>query len=301
MRIVSLLPSATEILCSLGLADSVAGITHECDYPPEIRTRTVMTRCVFDSDQMTQPEIDDAVRSLATEGKSLYQIDDELLRKADPDLIVTQDLCHVCAITPDEVNRSVSLLSKKPHIISLNPKILEDVFSDLMTVAEAAGVKGDSVVESLQSRVRKIAPAALLRPRPRVACIEWLDPLWRTGHWVPGMVELAGGAEILAEIGNPSRLLSWEELREKDPDLVVLMPCGYNLNRTRDEFLRLRNKYPWKELRAFQTQSVYAVDANSYFSRSGPRLVDGLELLAEIVHPEYFSNIAPVHSYVRIS
>jgi len=301
MRIVSLLPSATEILCSLGLADSIAGITHECDYPPEIRNRTVLTRCVFDSERMTQPQIDDAVRKLATEGKSLYQIDDELLRKADPDLIVTQDLCHVCAITPDEVNRSVSLLARKPHVISLNPKILDDVFCDLVTVAEAAGMDGNSVVESLRLRVRKIALASMLRPKPRVACIEWLDPLWRTGHWVPGMVELAGGEEVLAEIGKPSRPLSWEELKVKDPDLVILMPCGYNLTRTREESLRLRAKYPWEELRAVQTQSVYAVDANSYFSRSGPRLVDGLELLAEILHPEYFSNIAPVHSYIRMS
>ncbi len=301
MRIVSLLPSATEILCALGLADSITGITHECDYPPEIRTRTVLTRCVFDSDRMTQPQIDVAVRTLATEGKSLYQIDDELLRTANPDLIVTQDLCHVCAITPDEVNRSVSLLPKKPQVISLNPNILDDVFSDLITVAEAAGVNGNAVVENLRLRVRKIVPASMLGSKPRVACIEWLDPLWRTGHWVPGMVELAGGRETLAEIGKPSRPVSWEELKAENPDLVILMPCGYNLNRTRDEFLRLRIQYPWEDLGAFQSGNVFAVDANSYFSRSGPRLVDGLELLAEILHPEYFSNIAPVHSYIRIS
>lgn len=301
MRIVSLLPSATEIICSLGLADFVAGITHECDYPPEIRTRTVMTRCVFDSDRMTQSEIDDTVQKLATEGKSLYQIDDDLLRAADPDLIVTQDLCHICAITPDEVNRSVSLLNRRPRVISLNPRILDDVFSDLLMVADAAGVDGDAVVHNLQSRVRKIAPASMFRRRPRVACIEWLNPLWRTGHWVPGMVQLAGGEEVLAEIGKPSRPLSWEELCERNPDLLILMPCGYNLNRTREEFSRVRDTYRWNELKAFQNQSIYAVDANSYFSRSGPRLVDGLELLAEILHPEYFSNIAPVHSYIRIS
>jgi iron complex transport system substrate-binding protein len=301
MRIVSLLPSATEILFELGLGDSVVGVTHECDYPLEVRSLPVLTKCVFDSEKMTQEKIDQEVRQLAEAGESLYRIDDQLLREANPDLIVTQDLCHVCAITPDEVQRASSVLEKKPQTILLSPRVLEDVFSDMRKVATAAGIDAAEILEKLQSRVRRIAPAAILKERPSVGCLEWLEPLWRTGHWVPGMVQLAGAQEVYAEIGKPSRTLTWEELQEKNPDILIIMPCGYNLSRAREEFLRVRNTYPWETLRAFQTQNIFIVDANSYFSRSGPRLVDGLELLAEIFHPEYFANFAPLHSYLRLT
>jgi iron complex transport system substrate-binding protein len=246
---------------------------------------------------MTQQEIDETVREFAKEGKSIYEIDDELLQQAAPDLIVTQELCHVCAITPEEVNRAVACLPVKPRIVTLAPKVLEDVFSDMLEIGRIAGVDASSKVKQLQERVRKIAPACMLENRPAVGCVEWLDPLWRSGHWIPGMVEMAGGNEVLATIGKPSRTLPWEELLEKDPDIVILMPCGYNLEKTRTEFDRVRERYPWRQLKAFRTRNFYMVDANSYFSRSGPRLVDGLELLAEILHPEYFNNYAPLHSY----
>ena len=301
MRIVSLLPSATEILFALGLGDSVVGVTHECDYPAEVRSLPVLTRCAFDSEKLTQKQIDQEVRRLAETGESLYRIDDDLLRVANPDLIVTQDLCHVCAITPDEVQRASKVLQKKPETVMLSPKVLEDVFSDMRTVAAAAGIDAEQIIVNLQSRVKRIAPAAILRERPSAGCIEWLEPLWRTGHWVPEMVQLAGGHELFAEMGKPSRTLSWSELQEKNPDILILMPCGYNLSRAREDFLRVRNAYPWEQLRAFQNQNLFIVDANSYFSRSGPRLVDGLEMLAEIFHPEYFTNLAPLHSYIRIT
>ncbi len=300
MRIVSLLPSATEILFHLGLGDQVVGVTHECDYPEAVRSLPVLTACNFDSEQMTQAQIDEQVRGLATEEKSLYRIDDDLLRLIDPDLIVTQDLCHVCAVTPKEVDRAVAILKNKPGIISLNPKFLDDVFSDMQMIAEATGVDAREILGKLHARVRRIAPAAVLAQRPTVGCIEWLEPLWRTGHWVPGMVDLAGGREVLAQAGKPSRPVSGEELEEKNPDVLIIMPCGYNLSRAREEFLRVRNAYPWDSLSACQNHSVYVVDANSYFSRSGPRLVDGLEMLAEMLHPEYFSGLAPLHSYIRI-
>jgi iron complex transport system substrate-binding protein len=301
MRIVSLLPSATEILYVLGLGDQVVGVTHECDYPDQVRTKPVLTRCVFDSERMSQEEIDREVRRLAESSESLYRIDDDLLREAAPDLIVTQDLCHVCAITPKEVDRAISVLDQKPQIVNLSPKTLDDVFEDMVTVAGAAGVNSAEIVQTLLSRVKRIAPAATLREKPSVGCLEWLEPLWRTGHWVPGMVELAGAEEILADFGKPSRTIQWEELQEKNPDILIIMPCGYNLNRAREEFLRVRNHYPWENLRAYQNQSVFVVDANSYFSRSGPRLVDGLEMMAEMFHSEYFASLAPLHSYVRIT
>jgi iron complex transport system substrate-binding protein len=300
MKIASLLTSATEILFALGLGEQVIGVTHECDYPPEARSLPVLTRCVFDSDRLTQEQVDAEVRRLAQNGESLYRIDDELLGRMEPDLIVTQDLCHVCAITPGEVERAVAQLVRRPQVISLNPKTLEDVFADMRTVAAASGVASGPIVGALENRVKRIAPAVTLRDRPTVACLEWLDPLWRTGHWVPGMVQLAGGEEMLADIGKPSRPVSWQELEERDPDILIMMPCGYNLSRTREEFARVRDKYPWERLRAQQQQSVYFVDANAYFSRSGPRLVEGLELLAEIFHPEYFAGMAPLHSYIRI-
>ena len=298
MNICSLLPSATEILFALGLGDQVAGITHECDYPPETRTIRVLTRCAFDSEGKTAKEIDQTVRELAASGGSLYKIDQEQLRSADPDLIVTQDLCHVCAITPDDVEKAITILPRKPAVLSLNPSFLGDVFADMKRVADAAGVNGDNVIRSLQDRVQRIEGADHVH-KPTVGCIEWLEPLWRSGHWVPEMVTLAGGKEVLAVAGKPSRSVSWQELEEKDPEILIFMPCGFSLSRLRDEYDRLKGSYPWSKLKAQQLQQIYLVDANAYFSRSGPRLVEGLELLAEILHPERFQNIAPIHSFVR--
>jgi len=298
MNICSLLPSATEILFALGLGDQVAGITHECDYPPETRSIRVLTRCAFDSEGLTPNEIDQTVRELAASGGSLYKIDEEQLRSADPDLIVTQDLCHVCAITPDDVQKAITNLARKPSVLSLNPSFLKDVFTDMKRVAVAAGIDGDSVIRSLQARVQRVQEGSDSH-EPTVGCIEWLEPLWRSGHWVPEMVNLAGGRDVFAVPGKPSRSLSWHELEEKDPDILIFMPCGFSLSRTRDEFSRLKDSYPWSKLKAHKLQQIYLVDANAYFSRSGPRLVEGLELLAEILHPERFQNIAPIHSYVR--
>ncbi|PWT90849.1 MAG: cobalamin-binding protein [Acidobacteria bacterium] len=299
MRIVSLLPSATEILYALGLGDQVLGVSHECDFPEPARSKPAVTRCAFDYQKMNQQQIDDAVRSLAQQGKSLYEIDDAKLQEIDPDLIITQELCHVCAITPDEVNRATAKLKRQPQILSLNTKLLEDVFSDMVRIGEIAGVDARQKVDSLQKRVKRVASQCLYANQVSVGCIEWLDPLWRTGHWIPEMVRLAGGSELFAEIARPSRSLSFEELEQKNPEVLILMPCGYSLEKTRKEFDAVIEKYPWRRLQAFKTGQVFLVDANSYFSRSGPRLVEGLELLAEILHPEYFTNVAPVHSYIR--
>lgn len=301
MNICSLLPAATEIICRLGLEDQITGVTHECDYPPAVRAKTILTRCAFDSENMNQAEIDDAVRSLIVARKSLYEIDDEKLRRADPDLIVTQDLCHVCAITPGEVERAMQVLEKKPKMISLNPKRLADVFGDFHKIGDAAGAASRAIVMDLETRVEKITRGSERKLKPRVGCIEWLQPLWRAGHWVPEMVQLAGGEEVLARAGEPSRSLTWEELEKVDPDVLVIMPCGYDLERTRREFLISQNSYPWTKLKAFQDHQMFLVDANSYFSRPGPRLVDGLEILAEMLHAEYFAGMAPYNSYTRIT
>jgi iron complex transport system substrate-binding protein len=300
MNICSLLPAATEIICRLGLEDQITGVTHECDFPPGVRVKTILTRCAFDSENMNPAEIDDAVRSLAVAGKSLYEIDDEKLRRANPDLIVTQDLCHVCAITPGEVERAMQSLEKKPKMISLNPKRLADVFADFHKIGDAAGASSRAIVMDLEARVEKIKCASDRKPKPTVGCIEWLQPLWQAGHWIPEMIQIAGAEEVLASPGEPSRSLTWEELEKADPDVVVIMPCGYDLERTRTEFLNSQHSYPWTKLKAFQKHQIFLVDANSYFSRPGPRLVDGLEILAEMLHAEYFAGMAPYNSYTRI-
>lgn len=299
MNIVSLLPSATEILYCLGLGDRVSGITHECDYPPQVRSKQVLTRCAFDSLSLTQAQIDEQVRTLAKEGKSLYRIDEDLLKQADPDLIITQELCHVCAITPDEVERAISNLPKCPKVVSLNPVSMNDVLDDILTIAGLAEVNGAGIVDDLKARIRFVSEQQYDQI-PTVGCIEWFEPIWRTGHWVPEMVQLAGGSEIFASAGKPSRSLTWDELEEKDPDVLIMMPCGCDLNKTREEFEKVKNLYSWDNLKAYRTGEIYLVDANAYFSRSGPRLVEGVELLAEILHQEYFSGRAPVHSYTRL-
>jgi iron complex transport system substrate-binding protein len=301
MKIVSLLPSATEIICSLGLGDQLFGVTHECDYPPEVRSKVVLTRCAFDSHKMSPDQIDAEVRRLAREEKSLYEIDDQRLAEIAPDLIVTQDLCHVCAITPREVHRAAAYLPKKPNVISLNPARLQDVFNDMITVGKAAGKDATGIVEQLQARVRRIAESRHSGKRPTVGCVEWLDPLWRTGHWVPELVQMAGGTEVLAETGKPSRPLNWDELAQRDPDFVLIMPCGYDLEKTRSSFEQSFPKYPWKQLKAWRDGQVFLTDANSYFSRSGPRLVDGLEMIAEILHPEYVTVSVRTDSYLNVS
>jgi iron complex transport system substrate-binding protein len=301
MNIVSLLPSATEILYALGLGNSVVGVTHECDYPEEVSRKPVLTECVFDSKSLSQQEIDQKVRELAASQKSLYRINEELLKELRPDLIVTQDLCHVCAVTPGEVDRALNALPNQPTVISLNPKTIEDVFLDMLQIAKQTDIAGQPIVEALQERVRKIAPASQLKPRLTVGCIEWMNPLWRSGHWVPEMVQLAGGNEVFAEIGRPSRSLTWEELSQKDPEILIFMPCGYNLDKTLKDFEKAKEVFPWNQLKSFQNGNVYFTDANSYFSRSGPRLVDGVELLSQILHPEFFQGQAPAGSYVRMS
>jgi iron complex transport system substrate-binding protein len=301
MNIVSLLPSATEILYALGLGNSVVGVTHECDYPQDVLSKPVLTECVFNSHSLLQEQIDQKVRELAQNEQSLYRINEQLLKELKPDLIVTQDLCHVCAVTPGEVDRAIHELQNEPTIISLNPKTLEDVFLDMLQIGKQTSIEAEPIVEALQARIKKIAPASQLKPRSTVGCIEWMNPLWRSGHWVPEMVQLAGGDEVLADIGRPSRTLSWQELAQKDPDIIIFMPCGYGLEKTIQEFQKTKDVFAWNQLKAFQNRNVYFTDANSYFSRSGPRLVDGVELLSEILHPEFFQGQAPAGSYVRMS
>ncbi len=292
MRICSLIPSATEILYALGLGDTVVGITHECDFPPEARAKRVVVRSRLP--HTSDPaEIDRLVREFTDRGESIYRIDAEALRELDPDLIITQDLCHVCAASPDDLATALSVLPRAPRVLSLNPHSLADVWSDILSVGAATGrdIAAQALVRKLTSKVDDIAravaraSASTTGPRPRVACLEWLDPPFNAGHWVPEMVALAGGDDVLGHARTPSINLDWDEILAKVPELIIIMPCGYDADHAAAEFAQMNLPTGWADLPAVQQGRVFAVDANAYFSRSGPRLADGIAILAKAIHP----------------
>ena len=302
-KIVSFLPSATEILYELGLADQIVGVTHECNFPAEAKDKPRVIHSSFDPSLMKSTEIDQKIVSLMRAGGDIYMIDDQVLKNASPDIIIAQGLCEVCSPFTKEVDRAVSMLDKKPEVLVLDPHNLDDILSNIMEVARTVGkVEGaKKLVDELNERieyVKKNAP----KSRKRVLCIEWLDPPFTAGHWVPQMVEIAGGINGLSQKGEPSRRFNLGEAATFDPDIIVLMPCGFDSTRTLSEYLALSHKNEWKSMRAVQNGNVFAVDANSYFSKPGPRTVIGLEVLAKIIHPEIFSNIlVPDTAYVKIN
>jgi iron complex transport system substrate-binding protein len=292
MRVCSLLPGATEIAFALGLGDDVVGVTHECDYPAEARQKPVVVRSLIDSHRMTSLEIDRWVSDRLGSNQGLYLIDEERLREAAPDVILTQGLCDVCAIDYNEVVAASETLAKKPKIVSLTPNCLTDVLSDVLRVGEATGqrLKAEQVFRHLEERIAAVREQiAHLSIRPRVACLEWFDPIYAAGHWVPEMVELAGGHDVLGRKGEPSEKIDWHKVVEIAPDVIVLMPCGFDVSRTLREAAALRQVEGWHDLPAVKAGRVFAVNGHAFFSRPGPRLVDGLEILAHIIHPEIFA------------
>ncbi|HEV8342993.1 MAG TPA: cobalamin-binding protein [Candidatus Binatia bacterium] len=291
MRICSLLPSATEIAFALGLGDEIVGVTHECDYPSEAKRRRVVVRSILDPERRGSREIDEIVRERLRAKKSIYTIDLASFHEANPDFIITQNLCDVCAVDYDEVHRAALLLTRPPKIISLAPGRLTDVLRDIERVGEGTGktTEAEILVRKLKQRIEKIREkAASSDLRPRVACLEWLDPLFNAGHWVPEMVDLAGGVDGFGQKGEPSREIEWEAVRAFRPEVIVLMPCGFDVRRTVSEGAVLRQLDRWRQLPAVQSGRVFAVNGSAYFNRSGPRLVEGLEILAQIIHPEIF-------------
>ena len=303
-RIVSFLPSATEIACALGLSDQLVGITHECDYPPEVLGKPVVVRSVLPIEEMTQPEIDAAVAARLRDGSSLYQVDEKLLQALAPDLILTQDLCQVCAPSGNEVSQALDLLGKKPKILWLTPNSIEQIFDNIRELGEATGrlPEAEELITSGRARLKKLASAThkLLR-RPRVFCMEWLDPVYGSGHWVPEMVRLAGGIDALAADGKDSVRVSWNHVLEWAPEVLIITPCGFNLERVIEQAGQLGCYPDWSDIPAVREGRVYAVDANSYFARPGPRVVDGAELLAHLIHPELFSWKGPQTAHQRLA
>jgi iron complex transport system substrate-binding protein len=290
-QIVSFLPSATEIACALGLSDQLVGITHECDYPEEIAGKPIVVRNALPIETMSQLEIDQAVAQRMREGRSLYEVDEKLLQALAPDLILTQNLCQVCAPSGNEVSQALSLLPKKPQILWLTPNSLEQIMGNVRDLGEATGRAEEAEELIARGRARLEAIAVLTRNltvRPRVFCMEWLDPVYCSGHWVPEMVTLAGGEDALSRQGSDSVRIPWNDVVKWAPEVLIITPCGFNLEKSVEQALQL-GRYPgWSDLPAVREGRVYAVDANSFFARPGPRVVDGTELLAHLIHPELF-------------
>jgi iron complex transport system substrate-binding protein len=290
-QIVSFLPSATEIACALGLTDQLVGITHECDYPVEIEGKPVVVRSALPIETMNQREIDVAVAERMRAGHSLYQVDEKLLQELAPDLILTQDLCQVCAPSGTEVTQALNLLPKKPRILWLTPNSLEQIFANVRELGEATGraKEADELIANGRARLEKIAAVtSRLSHRPRVFCMEWIDPVYCSGHWVPEMVILAGGEDALSREGKDSERVSWDDVVKWAPEVLIVTPCGFNLEKSIEQARQLVSYPGWSDLPAVREGRVYAVDANSFFARPGPRVVDGTELLAHLIHPDLF-------------
>lgn len=287
MRIVSLVPHATELLYALGLDDEIVGVTHECDYPPQATELPSVTRDVLPAG-LSAAEIDAAVRERTLSGEAIYALDAAVLRDLEPDLIVTQALCPVCAVSYEDVAQIAAELPSSPRVISLDPKTLGETLGDVRTLAEAIGRRREGVelVARTAGRIDRVRLAVRARRRLRVAALEWLDPVFVAGHWTPQLIELAGGEDVLGLPGEPSETVSWERVAEADPEVVVAMPCGYDAARAHEEALAHAER-----LRSLGARKVVAVDASAYFSRPGPRLVEGLELLAALLHPSCFEGV----------
>jgi iron complex transport system substrate-binding protein len=301
VRICSLLPSATEIVFALGMGDALAGITHECDFPPETAAIPKITRSHIPA-QASSGEIDALVSSTLVSQGSLYELDLPLLEAIKPDLILTQRLCDVCAVSYDRVEDAVKNLPSHPAVLNLEPHSLEDIFRNVATVAEAAGREpaGRALVCSLRDRVEAIRARTRAAPRPRVFCMEWVDPPYCGGHWMKELVEIAGGRDDLAAPGRPSYRIEWERVRGFDPEVIVLTCCGFKLARCEQEGAVLASLEGATELSAFRWRRVFATDGSSYFSRPGPRIVDSVEILAHLIHPELFAPFAVPEAFSAI-
>jgi iron complex transport system substrate-binding protein len=302
-RIVSFLPAATEMVGALGLADRLAGITHECDYPPVIAGKPVVVRSAIPLAGLSQAAIDAAVRERLRRGASLYEVDEALLGELAPDLILTQNLCQVCAPSGNEVSQALRQLPRQPQVLYLTPQSLADIFENLRAVGQATGAlaEAERLIAAAHTRLEKISrQTAVLPERPRVFFMEWIDPIFGGGHWVPEMIELAGGRDSLGRRQSDSVRVTWEEVRQSQPEVLVIAPCGYNLQQTIAQTPPLLGYPGWADLPAVRQGRVFAVDANAYFARPGPRVVDGVELLAHLFHPGRFSWNGPANAFAAL-
>ncbi len=294
MRIASLLPSATEIVCALGLTDHLVGISHDCDYPPEIRSKPVLSEAIVTT-ALPSGVIDARIRAQIHKGKSVYHLDEAQLAALTPELILTQELCEVCAPSYTLVQEAAKVLEGEAKLVSLEPLGFADILDNILLVGELTGTqaRAQALVTKLRIRIDRVKSKVSGLSTPRVICLEWLDPIFIAGHWVPEMVALAGGRDLLGRARQPSFVVGWDAVQEAAPEVVILMPCGFDIPRIRAEMGFLKDRPGWERLPAVRSKQVYLTDASSYFSRPGPRVVDGMEILATILHPEVFAHDLP--------
>ena len=297
-NIVSFLPSATEILYELGAGSHLLGVTHECNYPEEAKSKPKIINSSFDASTMTSKEIDDKIVELFSNGKDIYLINDNLLKELRPDVIVAQGICEVCSPFTKEIKRAVSILGYNPKVIILDPHNISDILDNIYEIAKNVGKikEGQNLVKILKdkiNRIKKITEQKNVENLSRILCLEWIDPFFTAGHWVPEMVEIAGGINGLSKSKEQSRRTSLEEIKKFDPDKIILMPCGFNIDRTIKEYKNtittLNKNQEWNNLRAIKNNELYVVDAGSYFSKPGPRTITGIEILAKIISPNEFN------------
>lgn len=303
-RIISLIASATEIVCALGFEPQMVGRSHECDFPASVKCLPVCTSPKFQVEGLSY-EIDQRVKAILQEALSVYRVDAELLERLQPTHIITQSQCEVCAVSLKDVEEAVcQFTSSRPVIVSLEPNALADVWSDIRRVAAAldAPERGEELVAGLERRMNKIAAKAqTATSRPTVACVEWIDPLMAAGNWMPELVEMAGGVNLFGEVGRHSPWMSWEDLVAANPDVIFISPCGFDIARTLEETHLLTGRPEWKALKAVRDARIFVADGNQYFNRPGPRLVESLEILAELLHPELFHFGHETEGWIRLA
>jgi iron complex transport system substrate-binding protein len=299
LRIISFLPAATEMAYALGLGKELVGVTHECDFPLLARTKPIVVRNTLALEKMTMKEIDLAVSECIGSGRSLYQVDEGLLEKLAPTHILTQALCQVCAPSGNEITRALNALPSKPEIVWFTPHCLKDIFDNLRQLGQLTGhlAKAEDLIASADHRLQKTGELVRNEPRLRVLCLEWTDPYYCCGHWLPEMVDIAGGADALGQKGADSVRISWSEIASWSPEVLIVSPCGFGTEKAVELTKRLLGQPGWSDLPAVRHQRVFAVDANAYFARPGPRVVEGVELLAHLIHPEICSWDGPTNSF----
>jgi len=303
-RIVTFLPSATELIYSLGADDKLFGVTHECNYPSGAKTKPQVISSVFDPASMSSKQIDDKICQLMTDGKEIYNLNRENLLNAKPDLIISQNICEVCSAHTEHVKIAVDMLEKKPEVYTMDPHGVDEILVSIMDISKMIGKEkeGNELVDSLSKRLGFVK-SKTFEERPKVVAIEWVDPFFTSGHWIPEMIESAGGENLISTEKMPSRKMKLEEIQEVNPDIIVMMPCGFDVKRTISEYNSVLAENPdWNELKAVKENNVYAVDANSYFSKPSLRTITGIEVLAKIIHPDVFGDLQlPEDSFTKIS
>ena len=302
-RIVTFLPSATELIYSLGADDKLFGVTHECNYPSGAKTKPRVISSVFDPASMSSKQIDDKICQLMTDGKEIYNLNKENLLNAKPDLIISQNICEVCSAHTEHVKKAMEILEKKPEVYTMDPHDVNEILVSIKDISKMVGKEkeGNNLVDSLSKRL-EFVKSKKFEERPSVVAIEWVDPFFTSGHWIPEMIEAAGGENLISTEKMPSRKMKLGEIKEANPDIIVMMPCGFDVKRTISEYNSvLAKNTDWNELKAVKENNVYAVDANSYFSKPSLRTITGIEVLASIIHPDVFDDLQlPEDSFSKI-